>query len=134
MMCATKKRLRVYLIIGFLLVWLLGGCAKTRIGKIDLSDGKPPSLLKVGKTSSREVLEQIGEPFGYREQGDRSAMIYINFQEDYIFLLLGEIRSNKVYRLDLVFQNEILEKAEVRKEGWGFGANIDPQLLQLLAK
>ena len=26
------------------------------------------------------------------------------------------------------------EKAEIKKEGWGFGANIDPQLIQLLAQ
>ena len=26
------------------------------------------------------------------------------------------------------------EKAKIKKEGWGFGANIDPQLIQLLDK
>ena len=38
------------------------------------------------------------------------------------------------HRLDLVFNKNILEKAEIKKEGWGFGANIDPQLIQLLAR
>jgi len=48
--------------------------------------------------------------------------------------LFTEIRIEKAYRLDLVFQNDILQKAEIKKEGWGFGVNIDPQLLQLLAR
>jgi len=113
---------------------LFVGCAKTRIGKVELSDEKLPNFLKVGTTSAQEVLEQIGEPFGYREQENRSAMIFLDFQEDYVNLLITEIRLEKAYRLDLVFQDDILQKAEIKKEGWGFGANMDPQLLQLLAR
>ena len=68
---------------GILLFMLLVGCAKTRIGKVELSDEKLPNFLKVGTTRAQEVLEQIGEPFGNREQENRSAMIFIDFQEDY---------------------------------------------------
>jgi len=121
-------------ITGILLFMLLVGCAKTRIGKVELSGEKLPNFLKVGTTSAQEVLEQIGEPFGYREQENRSAMIFLDFQEDYVNLLITEIRREKAYRLDLVFQDDILQKAEIKKEGWGFGANMDPQLLQLLAR
>ena len=88
----------------------------------------------MGKTTVEEVLIQIGEPFGYKERKNRSAIIYLNFNEDYVNLLFTEIRIEKAYRLDLIFQNDILQKAEIKKEGWGFGANIDPQLLQLLAR
>ena len=49
-------------------------------------------------------------------------------------ILITKIRREKSYRLDLVFQDDILQKAEIKKEGWGFCANIDPQLLQLLAR
>jgi len=97
---------------------LLVGCSKTRIGKVELSDEKLPNFLKVGTTSAQEVLEQIGEPFGYREQENRSAMIFLDFQEDYVNLLITEIRLEKAYRLDLVFQDDILQKAEIKKEGW----------------
>ena len=62
---------------------LLIGCAKTRIGKVELSDEKLPKFLKVGTVRALEVLEQIGEPFGNREQDNRSAMIFIDFQVDY---------------------------------------------------
>ena len=79
-------------------------------------------------------MEHIGEPFGYREQENRSAMIFIDFQEDYVNLLIKEIRREKAYLVDLVFQDDILQKAEIKKEGWGFGANMDPQLFQLLAR
>lgn len=130
----ANKLLLILAIMGFLLGVILGGCAQTRIGKINLLDGSPPKFLKVGETNLQEVLEQIGELFGYREQGNRSAMVYVDYHEDYTFLLITEIRIEKAYRLDFVFQNEVLEKAEVKREGWGFGANIDPQLLQLLAK
>ena len=81
-----------------------------------------------------DVLENIGEPFGYLEQGDRSAMIYLSYQEEYFNLLFTQIRMEKSHRLDLVFNKYILEKAEIKREGWGFGANIDPQLIQLLAQ
>lgn len=120
--------------MGILLGIILSGCAQTRIGKVDLSDKIIPNFLQVGETTIRDVLDQIGEPFGYRERGNRSAMIYVNYLEDYVFLLITEFRIEKAYRLDLVFQNEVLEKAEIKREGWGFGANIDPQLLQLLTR
>ena len=74
---------------------LLVGCAKTRIGKVELSDEKLPNFLKVGTTRAQEVLEQIGEPFGYHEQENRSAMIFLDFQEDYVNLLITEIQREK---------------------------------------
>ena len=38
------------------------------------------------------------------------------------------------HRLDLVFNKNILEKAEIKKEGWNIEENIDPQIIQLLAQ
>ena len=38
------------------------------------------------------------------------------------------------HHLDLVFNKNILEKAEIKKEGWDIGENIDPQIIQLLAQ
>ena len=61
-------------------------------------------------------------------------MIYLSYQEEYFNLFLTQIRMEESNRLDLVFNKKILEKAEIKKEGWGFGANIDPQLIQLLAQ
>tara|TARA_B100000586_G_scaffold228633_1_gene176868 strand:+ start:397 stop:618 length:222 start_codon:yes stop_codon:yes gene_type:complete len=61
-------------------------------------------------------------------------MISLSFQKDYFNLLFTQIRMEKSYRLDLVFQNNVLQKAEIKKDGWGFGANIDPHLLQLLVQ
>ena len=61
-------------------------------------------------------------------------MIYLSYQEEYFNLLFSQIRMEESHRLDLVFNKNILEKAEIKKEGWGFGANIDPQLIQLLAR
>jgi len=133
MTCISNKLVPIFAIILILFGGLLSGCAQTRIGKINLLDGSPPEFLKVGETTLQEVLEQIGEPFGYREEGSRSAMIYVNYHEDYIFLLITQIRIEKAYRLDLVFQDQILKKVEVKREGWGFGANVNPQLLQLLS-
>ena len=128
------KALTILTIAIVLFFVFLGGCSQTKLGKVDLSSGTPPNLLEMGKTTVEEVLIQIGEPFGYKERKNRSAIIYLNFNEDYVNLLFTEIRIEKAYRLDLVFQNDILQKAEIKKEGWGFGANIDPQLLQLLAR
>ena len=61
-------------------------------------------------------------------------MIYLSYQEEYFNLLFTQIRMEESHRLDLVFNKNILEKAEIKKEGWGFGTNIDPQLIQLLAR
>ena len=128
------KALTILTIANVLFFVFLGGCSQTKLGKVDLSSGAPPNFLEMGKTTVEEVLIQIGEPFGYKERKNRSAIIYLNFNEDYVNLLFTEIRIEKAYRLDLVFQNDILQKSEIKKEGWGFGANIDPQLLQLLAR
>ena len=110
------------------------GCAKSSIGKVDLSSRKLPGFLRSGTTTIEDVLKNIGEPFGFREQGNRSAMIYLSYQEEYFNLLFTQIRIEESNRLDLVFNKKILEKAEIKKEGWSFGANIDPQLIQLLAQ
>ena len=128
------KALTILKIASALFFVFLGGCSQTKLGKVDLSSGTPPNFLEMGKTTVQDVLNQIGEPFGYKECKNRSAIICHNFNEDYVNLLFTEIRIEKAYQLDLVFQNDILQKAEIKKEGWGFGANIDPQLLQLLAR
>ena len=61
-------------------------------------------------------------------------MIYLSYQEEYFNLFFTQIRLEKYHSLDLVFKKNILEKTEIKKEGWGIGANIDPQLIQLLAQ
>ena len=128
-----KSVLFLWLICIFIVVFS-SGCAKSSTGKVDLSSRTVPGFLRSGTTTIEDVLKNIGEPFGYREQGNRSAMIYLSFQEDYFNLLFTQIRMEESHRLDLVFNKNILEKAEIKKEGWGFGANIDPQLIQLLAQ
>ncbi|MDP6430663.1 MAG: hypothetical protein QGI65_00070 [SAR324 cluster bacterium] len=67
-------------------------------------------------------------------KGIARAMIYLSYQEEYFNLLFTQIRMEESHRLDLVFNKNILEKSEIKKEGWGIGANIDPQLIQLLAQ
>ena len=128
-----KSVLFLWLICIFIVVFS-SGCAKSSTGKVDLSSRTVPGFLRSGTTTIEDVLENIGEPFGYREQGNRSAMIYLNYKEEYFNLFFTQIRMEESHRLDLVFNKKILEKAEIKKEGWGFGANIDPQLIQLLAQ
>ena len=126
----------------FLFLWLncnffvvfSSGCAKSSTGKVDLSSRSVPEFIRTGTTTKEDILENIGEPFGFREQGNRSAMIYLSFQEEYFNLLFTQIRMEESHRLDLVFNKNILKKAKIKKEGWGFEANIDPQLIQLLAQ
>lgn len=93
------------------------------------------SLLdKFDLSYSNDELDQKGELLGYREQVNQSAIKYISHQEDYYFLMFSDIRLQKAYRLDLVFQNKVVKKVGIKREGWLFGANIDPKLLQLLFK
>ena len=128
-----KSVLFLWLICTIIVVFS-SGCAKSSIGKVDLSSRSVTGFLRTGTTTIEDVLENIEEPFGYLEQGNRSAMIYLSFQEEYFNLLFTQIRMEESHRLDLVFNKKNLEKAEIKKEGWGFGANIDPQLIQLLAQ
>ena len=128
-----KSVLYLWLICIFIVV-LSSGCAKSSTGKVNLSSRKLPGFLRSGTTTIEDVLKNIGEPFGFREQGKRSAMIYLSYQEEYFNLLFTQILMEESHRLDLVFNKNILEKAKIKKEGWGFGANIDPQLIQLLAQ
>ena len=128
-----KSVLFLWLICIFIAMFS-SGCAKSSTGKVDLSSRKLPGFLRSGTTTIEDVLKNIGEPFGFREQGNRSAMIYLSYQEEYFNLLFTQILMEESHRLDLVFNKNILEKAEIKKEGWGIGANIDPQLIQLLAQ
>ena len=128
-----KSVLFLWLICIFIIVFS-SGCAKSSTGKVDLSSRTVPVFLRSGTTTIEDVLKNIGEPFGYREQRNRSAMIYLTYQEEYFNLLFTQIRMEESHRLDLVFNKNILEKAEIKKEGWSLGANIDPQLIQLLAQ
>ena len=104
-----KPVLFLWLICIFIVVFS-SGCAKSSTGKVDLSSQTVLGFLRTGTTTIEDVLENIGEPFGYREQGNHSAMIYLSFQEDYFNLLFTQIRMEKSYRLDLVFQNNVLQK------------------------
>jgi len=85
-----------------------------------------------GTKTIEYVLEKIGELFGYREQGNPAAMIYLSYQEEYFNLFFTQIRMEESPRLDLVFNKKNLEKAEIKREWRGFGAIIHPQLIQLL--
>ena len=126
-------QLKMMLLIG--ISWcLLSNCSATTIGKVDVSSGHPPDFLKLGKTTPQEVLERLGEPLGYREQDNRSAMIYEYVHENFTWIVIGSIWQEHAYRLDLVFENNVLNKAEVQKEGWGFAGQVDSQLIQLLAR
>ena len=109
-----KSVLFLWLICTFIVVFS-SGCAKSSTGKVDLSSRTVPGFLRSGTTTIEDVLENIGEPFGYREQGNRSAMIYISYQEEYFNLLFTQIRIEESHRLDLVFNKDILEKAEIKK-------------------
>mgnify|MGYP003323289800 CR=1 FL=1 len=113
-----KSVLFLWLICIFIVVFS-SGCAKSSTGKVDLSSRTVPGFLKTGTTTIEDVFENIGEPFGYRVQGKRSAMIYLSFKEDYFNLLFTQIRMEESHRLDLVFNKNILEKAEIKIEGWG---------------
>ena len=105
-----KSVLFLWLICIFIVAYS-SGCAKSSTGKVDLSSRTVPGFLRSGTTTIEDVLENIGEPFGYLEQGDRSAMIYLSYQEEYFNLLFTQILMEESHRLDLVFNKNILENA-----------------------
>ena len=121
-------------VFAFLAGWLFSGCAAMTIGKTDLSSGKVPDFLSIGSTTQLDVLSRLGEPLGYREQGDRSVMSYEYVRDDYLWLVFGSYAQERAYRLYVVFKNSVLSKAEVQRDGWGFAGNVDPQLMQLLIR
>ena len=104
-----KSVLFLWLICIFFVVFS-SGCTKSSTGKVDLSSQTVPGFFRTGTTTIEDVLENIGEPFGYREQRNRSAMIYLSYQEEYFNLLFTQIRIEESNRLDLVFNKNILEK------------------------
>ena len=84
------------------------GCAKSSTGKVDLSSRKLPGFLRSGTTTIEDGLNNIGDPVGFRDQGNRLAMIYLSFQDEYFSLLFTQIRMEESHRLDLVFNKNIL--------------------------
>ncbi len=97
-----------------LVMLVLAGCTHSTIGKVSLYDGKVPPFFIVGKTTATEVISRCGEPSGYREHGNRSVMIYRYREVTWYFPTF----ANKNYMLYLVFEDNVLSKAEVRKQGW----------------
>ena len=73
------------------------GCTKSSTGKVDLSSLSFPALLRTGTTTIEDTLENIGEPFSYREQGNRSAMIYLSYHEEYFNLLFTQLRIKEFH-------------------------------------
>ena len=69
------KALTILTIASVLFFVFLGGCSQTKLGKVDLSSGTPPNFLEMGKTTVQDVLNQIGEPFGYKAQESLSNYI-----------------------------------------------------------
>ena len=133
--CEIRACSNLFFVVNlYFIIVFSSGCTKSSTGKVDLSSRSVPGFLSTGTTTIEDVLKNIGEPFGYREQRNRSAMIYLSYQEEYFNLLFTQIRMEESHRLDLVFDKNILEKEVIKKEGWGLGANIDPQLIQLLAQ
>lgn len=120
-------------LIGLLLL-MISGCAHTTIGKVDISNGNKPDFLRIGNTTTEEVLSSIGEPLGYREQANRTAMIYEYYTTYFVNFIFGAYMHEDGYSLNLVFEDNKLAAAEVKKEGWGFAANVDPQLVQMLLR
>ena len=100
-----KSVLFLWLICIFIAMFS-SGCAKSSTGKVDLSSRKLPGFLRSGTTTIEDVLKNIGEPFGFREQGNRSAMIYLSYQEEYFNLLFTQILMEESHRLDLVFNKK----------------------------
>jgi len=78
-------------------------CAKSSTAKVDLSSRSVPGFLRTGSTDIEDVIENIGELFGYREQGNRAAMICLSYQEEYFNLFFTQMLMEKSHRLDLVF-------------------------------
>lgn len=71
------------------------------------------------------MLQKIGEPFGYRQIGEESSMVFIRYEEAYVFFLLGDYRQEKAGRLDLRFTQGVLADATISREGMGRGINLD---------
>ena len=101
---------------GLLLLLLMTGCGQWTTGKVPLTDGKLPPFFKVGETTIADVRDRYGEPPGYRELGNRSVMIYRYTEEKWIFFPL----KLENYRIFLVFEDNVLKKADVQKLGWKF--------------
>lgn len=113
------------LLMAFCIGLFLSGCASTHVGKADFSDGDLPSFLTVGATTEQQVLDEIGEPVGYRVHGDQSSMVFVSYDEYYIFFLVGDFRKEEAHRLDLAFKDGVLTKADIKREGMGRGVNVD---------
>ena len=115
-----KNMFKSVLFLGLIFIFIVMfslGCTKSSTGKVNLSSRTVPGFLRSGTTTIEDVLENIGEPFGYREQGNRSAMIYLSYQEEYFNLLFTQIPIEESHRLDLVCNKNFLEKAEIKKKG-----------------
>ena len=97
--------MRIFRIItGIGITLLVSSCSVSTFGKFQADEGIP-SFIQVGKTTRKEIMTTLGEPLVHRFVVGKETLIYNHERGEYFFLL-----------------------------GWGFDANMDPQLLQLLAR
>lgn len=118
-----------------LVLWLAlsSGCARAKMGKVDLSE-QPPQFLEIGQTRFETVLERLGEPFGYRAVNGQMVISYLDFRDKYTFILIGEIRTEEAKMLVLRFEDQVLSDVQVKPEGWGLGVSVDPNAINLLVR
>lgn len=113
----------------FLSIFLLQACASSKLGKVNLLGNDYKKNLIVGESHITQVIDELGEPFGYSESSDRTVITYIDHREKYVFYLIGDIRTSNSKKLYLRFEDNILSHLEVQKEGWGLGVDVNAQAL-----
>lgn len=113
-----------------ILALFLSGCSYVKMGKVKLDEGQP-QFLRIGQTTRQEVLDRLGEPYGYVEEGERAVMSYYDMQE-FTYALQIFLRYEKRKSLYLVFQGETLARVQLLKDGEGFGYQGGTNLQSLL--
>ena len=109
----------IKIIIDVAIILMLSSCSISTFGKFQTDEGVPP-FIQVGKTTSTEVLETLGEPLVHRIVAGIETIIYNHERGDYFFIY-GTYEGNElVFRL----KNQIVIKTKIEKtgSGWGFFA------------
>lgn len=118
----------------FLSLVFLQACASSKLGKVNLLGNDYKKNLIVGESHITQVIDELGEPFGYSETSERTVITYIDHREKYVFYLIGDIRTSNSQKLYLSFKDNVLSHLEVQKEGWALGVDLNTQALGSLAR
>ncbi|MBC8258397.1 MAG: hypothetical protein H8E38_05230 [SAR324 cluster bacterium] len=97
-------------------IFMLASCSISTFGKFQADEGIP-SFIKIGETTRKEIINNLGEPLVHRFVVGKETLIY-NHERGEFFFLYGTYEGSE---LIIRFENKVVSEVKIEKTGSGWG-------------